>query len=415
MLAGTSVTSPSDSTRTIEVPAGHATGELRVAGRVADHLGEGYTAQPVWRRAPWLRRSPGGQANRGHERLRWFDLARRPRRLRHHPGHRPERHPHGCTHGRRRTGEWLPTCAAGHHRGTGRHPVVSAASGITTRWPFWDGFSPPCRRAVTRPSIRRWGKRHARRINYPPRGSMGAVAGIGGGQGVHRPLPSGAAAPCASAIHGLLATLPPTDWWLFGHELGHQCRPTGHGITEVGVNLFRCTRTSMSTRSARPTAPLDHAALADRKWCRQLRASGPVPSLIDEFGWHAMKAVFPATTIRPIRVRRTAARSTASRSGTAPSSSVTWWRFSGDGSIRCPKPRQAPRSGSMSGCRRDGRVRGLPDYAVDSAPWRIHLRSSGGRFSPPAAARPQIPTNSLNPTSSDRVTGIIPLPPTACR
>ncbi|WP_419933707.1 M60 family metallopeptidase [Candidatus Palauibacter sp.] len=44
------------------------------------------------------------------------------------------------------------------------------------------------------------------------------------------------------------------DWWLFGHELGHQYQTrdwTNNGITEVAVNLFR-NQTAIADGRGRP-------------------------------------------------------------------------------------------------------------------------------------------------------------------
>ena len=99
------------------------------------------------------------------------------------------------------------------------------------------------------------------------------------------------------------------DWWLFGHELGHQWQTedwTGHGITEVGVNLFTMytlnyyvfrggdfnVYAELHTHGCAP--PVDHAALANRRWstaddCEKLAL---YRQLISEFGWDPMRQVF---------------------------------------------------------------------------------------------------------------------------
>jgi hypothetical protein len=99
------------------------------------------------------------------------------------------------------------------------------------------------------------------------------------------------------------------DWWLFGHELGHQWQTgdwTGHGITEVGVNLFTMytlnkyifggdefnVYTEQTSHGC--AAPLDHAVLANERWstagdCEKLAL---YRQLVSEFGWERMKDVF---------------------------------------------------------------------------------------------------------------------------
>ena len=115
----------------------------------------------------------------------------------------------------------------------------------------------------------------------------------------HRHPPSTGYSPEA---HGV-------DWWLFGHELGHQWQTadwTGHGITEVGVNLFTMytlnhyifggddfnVYTEPTTHGC--AAPLDHATLVSRRWsssddCEKLAL---YRQLISEFGWGPMRRVF---------------------------------------------------------------------------------------------------------------------------
>ena len=104
------------------------------------------------------------------------------------------------------------------------------------------------------------------------------------------------------AVHGM-------DWWLFGHELGHQWQTedwTGHGITEVGVNLFTMYTLGSyvfggddSDLYTEPWSPscapkLDHAALSSRRWStsRPCERLALYRQLIGEFGWESMKAVF---------------------------------------------------------------------------------------------------------------------------
>ncbi len=99
------------------------------------------------------------------------------------------------------------------------------------------------------------------------------------------------------------------DWWLFGHELGHQWQTEdwrGNGITEVGVNLFTMYTLNYyiyggddfnvytEQRTHGCAAPVDHAAIATLRWsvagaCERLFL---YRQLIDRFGWNPMKRVF---------------------------------------------------------------------------------------------------------------------------
>ena len=103
------------------------------------------------------------------------------------------------------------------------------------------------------------------------------------------------------------------DWWLFGHELGHQWQTADWGlgsesrdIIEVAVNLFTMYTLNSyiyqgdnfnvsAERKTHPCAtPLDEAELASRKWsasddCEKLAL---YRQLIEEFGWVPIKQVF---------------------------------------------------------------------------------------------------------------------------
>ena len=324
---------------TIDVPAGHATGELRVAvGQSHDHLGESYTAQTVWRRAPWLRREfPLLDRQTGVTNAYGGSIAlvipadytgTIPVTVR---GAIPMA---VYTAGESNTAEWFAALDAGapqaviQQRG-GIRLVISAerARGITDPREvsaFWDGFrrrhaelagGPPRAYESTwifDPQVG-WGYANARRlgINYPLHGEVWVLLpGTSQGRAYiaslrrlgpqpHVRPPSRGYSPSA---HGV-------DWWLFGHELGHQWQTadwTGHGITEVGVNLFtmytlnhhvyRGGDFNVSTEhSSHPcAAPLNSAALARQRWstadnCERLAL---YRQLIGEFGWDAMKAVF---------------------------------------------------------------------------------------------------------------------------
>ena len=115
----------------------------------------------------------------------------------------------------------------------------------------------------------------------------------------HRRPPSTGYSP---QLHGV-------DWWLFGHELGHQWQTGDWGgaeIGEVAVNLFTMytlnyyvyggddfnVYTELQTHDC--AAPINHAALASQRWstaghCQRLAL---YRQLIGEFGWEPMQRVF---------------------------------------------------------------------------------------------------------------------------
>ena len=190
---------------------------------------------------------------------------------------------------------------------------------------FWDGFQQRHAELAGEPVPRAyesiwqfdpqvgWGYANAGwdRINYPLHGEHwvllpGTAAGrayLSTLRGLdpppHRVPPSSGYVP---REHGV-------DWWLFGHELGHQWQTddwTGHGITEVGVNLFTMYtlnhyvfgggefNVTAETPDHGCAAPLDHAALAAWRWstvgdCEKLAL---YRQLISEFGWTPMRRVF---------------------------------------------------------------------------------------------------------------------------
>ncbi len=324
---------------TIEVPASHATGELRIAvGQLHDDLGRSYSAHPVWRRAPWLRRE--------------FPLAARQTGVTNaygglialvvpadYAGTIPVTVRGAIpvavyTAGESDPAEWFAALDAGapqaviQQRG-GIQFVISAekARGITDPGEvaaFWGGFQR--RHAELAGGPRRayesiWifdpqvGAGYANagpvRINYPLHGETWVLLpGTAEGREYIATLPDLGPQP---HVHPPSAGYSPSahgvDWWIFGHELGHQWQTDdwrGHGITEVGVNLFTMYTLNdhiyhggdfnvyTERKSHGCAAPLDPAALASLRWssadnCERLAL---YRQLISEFGWDSMKAVF---------------------------------------------------------------------------------------------------------------------------
>lgn len=325
---------------TVEVSPGHATGNLRVSvGELHDNLGQGYAAQPVWRRAPWLRRE--------------FPLADRSTAVTNAYGGSialvvPADYSGTIavkvggaipmavyTAGESNAAGWFADLDAGAPQAIiqkmgGIRLVISAASARSIDDPgevsaFWDGFQrhhaelsgEPAPRAfesswIFDPQVG-WGYANAGhvRINYPLHGEHWVlVPGTAEGRAWLATLPSQGPTPHSGPPQtGYSPAAPGVNWWLFGHELGHQWQSedwTGHGITEVGVNLFTMytlnyylfsgddynVYTEQETHGC--AAPLDHAALANQRWstagdCEKLAL---YRQLIAEFGWDAMKQVF---------------------------------------------------------------------------------------------------------------------------
>ena len=324
---------------TIEVPAGHATGGLRVAvGELHDHLGRGHAAQPVWRRAPWLRREfPLADRQTGVTNAYGGSIAlvvpadfagTIPVTVR---GAIPMA---VYTAGESDAAGWFATLHAGAPQAIIRQPggiqlVVSTESARTITDPgevaaFWDRFrsrhaelagGPP--RAyesiwIFDPQVG-WGYANAGpvRINYPLHGEVWVLLpGTAEGRDYIATLPDlGPQRHVTPPSTGYSPSAHGVNWWLFGHELGHQWQTedwTGHGITEVGVNLFTMYtlnyhvyaggdfNVTTEHTSHGCAAPLDHAALARLRWstsgnCERLAL---YRQLIGEFGWDPMKAVF---------------------------------------------------------------------------------------------------------------------------
>ena len=326
---------------TIEIPASHATGDLRVSvGELHDDLGKGYTAQPMWRRAPWLRREFAVTDRRTHATNAYGGSIALVVPADYERG-RVQVTVRGAipmavyTDGESSAAEWFADLDAGAPQAIIQtmgsiRLVISTESARGVDDPgevaaFWDGFNrhhaelsgEPVPRAfesvwIFGPQVG-WGYANAGpvRINYPLHGEVWALApGTAEGRTWLATLPNLGPTPhrvppqtgYSPAAHGV-------DWWLFGHELGHQWQSedwTGHGITEVGVNLFTMytlnfylfsgndynVYTEQQTHGC--AAPLDHAVLANERWstggdCEKLAL---YRQLIAQFGWGAMKTVF---------------------------------------------------------------------------------------------------------------------------
>ena len=322
---------------TIEVPAEHTTGDLRVSvGEDHDNLRQGYAAQTVWRRAPYLRRE-----------FRVVD------------GHTGITNAYGgsialivpadyagtipvtvrgaipmavFTSGESNASEWRTALNAGAPQAIIQKPggirfVISAESARSIDDPgevsaFWDRIQRHHAELAGEPVSRAYesiwifdpqvGHGYANagplRINYPLHGEAWVlVPGTAEGREWIATLPSEGPTLHAyppprnysPAEHGV-------DWWLFGHELGHQWQTedwTGHGITEVAVNLFTMytlnhylfgggDRDIISDHRLKNS--VDHAALAGLRWSTAdvFEKLQIYRQLIFEFGWDPMKQVF---------------------------------------------------------------------------------------------------------------------------
>lgn len=330
----------------IEVPPEHATGELRVSvGELYDSLGDDRWGgpPPEWRRAPKLRRE--------------FSLADRQTNITNayggsialilpadYAGTIPVTVRGAIpmalyTAGESTADEWRAGLDAGAPQAIIQKPgsirlVISAENAHSTDDPgevqaFWDEFQKhhaelagePVPRAyesiwIFDPQVG-WGYANAGwdRINYPLHGEHwallpGTLAGReylaalkGAAPPPHRVPSPGAYSP---ETHGV-------DWWLFGHELGHQWQtddwgygPASRDVIEVAVNLFTMYTLNFyvfggdefnvyaETRSHGCAKTLDHAELASLRWstasyCERLAL---YRQLINEFGWKPMRRVF---------------------------------------------------------------------------------------------------------------------------
>ena len=324
---------------TIEVPASYATGELVVSvGELYDDLVR--YAKPMWRRAPRLRREFAVTTRQTNVTNAYggsialvvpadYEGGRVPVTVR---GAIPMA---VYTDGESDATAWFADLDAGAPQAIIQKPgsirlVISTENARGVDDPgevsaFWDGFyrhhaelsGEPVPRAfesnwIFDPQVG-WGYANAGRvrINYPLHGEHWALlAGTAEGREYiarlpdlgpqpHRVPPSTGYSP---SEHGV-------DWWLFGHELGHQWQTEdwdGRDIGEVAVNLFTMYTLNYhvfggddfnvyaEVQSHGCAALLDHAALASRRWstsgyCEKLAL---YRQLISVFGWESMKAVF---------------------------------------------------------------------------------------------------------------------------
>ena len=325
---------------TLEVPSGHATGELGVSvGELHDDLRQGYATQRIWRRAPQLRREfqiasgRTGITNAYGGSIALIVPA-------HYAGVIPITVRGAIpmavyTAGESNAADWRAALDAGAPQAIIQKPggirlVISVenARGIDDPGEvaaFWDGFyrshaelsGEPARAFesiwIFDPQVG-WGYANASplRINFPLHAETWAlVPGSGAGRAWIAQLPSEGPKPFVAPppsdydpwLHGV-------DWWLFGHELGHQWQNDdwGYGptsdIVEVAVNLFTMhtenfylygggDKTLINGHESVP-GTVNHAALALLSWptAGYFEKLSMYRQLVAEFGWNAMKAVF---------------------------------------------------------------------------------------------------------------------------
>ena len=326
---------------TISVPSSHATGELAIeVGQEHNDLRR-IREHAVWRRAPALRRTFKVTATETAVTNAYGGSIALVV-----PGSYRGTIPVSVqgaipmavyTADRSSAGEWFARLDAGAPQAIiqkmgGIRFVISAerARGITDPGEvssFWDGFlrhhaelaGEPVPRAyesiwIFDPQVG-WGYANAGwlTINHPLHGEAWAlVPGTVEGRAWIAMLPSEGPKPhvypppraYSPRAHGV-------DWWLFGHELGHQWQTEDWGsgetypdIGEVAVNLF--TIYTLNTyifgggdytliSSPDPAiSSVDHAALANLRWptADVFERLSMYRQLIVEFGWDPMKRVF---------------------------------------------------------------------------------------------------------------------------
>ena len=311
---------------TISVPPSHANGELAITvGQAHDDLRR-IPAHAVWRRAPALRRTFSvTTAETGVTNAYGGALALVV----------PESYrgtipvtvegaiPMAVYTADESNGtDWTTTLSAGAPQAIIQKPggirfVISAEGARSITDPgevsaFWDGFL----------------QHHAELAGGPVRAyesiwifdpQVGHGYANAGWLRINYPLDSEAwvLLPGTAEGRARIARLPenPTsggpDWWLFGHELGHQWQTEDWGsgetyaeIGEVAVNLFTMYTLNYyvfgggdyTMKNNHPSVPnsVDHAALADLRWptADLFQKLSMYRQLIAEFGWDPIKRVF---------------------------------------------------------------------------------------------------------------------------
>ena len=204
--------------------------------------------------------------------------------------------------------------------------LAGSARGITEPGQvsaFWDEFLRHHRELAGEPYTRAyestwifdpqvgWGYANATslRINYPLHGERWAlVPGTTEGRAWLSGLPD--AGPQPTIVPPPEAYIPSehgVDWWLFGHELGHQWQTADWrgDVTEVAVNLFTMytinkhifrggEKDIITVDREGLENSVDHAALAEMRW-PTAGFYGKLQmyrQLVFEFGWTPIKAVF---------------------------------------------------------------------------------------------------------------------------
>ena len=326
----------------IELPPSHATGELRVAvGELHDNLRQGYAAQPEWRRPPQLYREfivqdPHTGVTNAYGGSIYLVVppdytGTVPVTVR---GAIPMA---VYTAGSSSGGEWLADLDAGAPQAIIQKPggirlVLSAERAAAVADPeevaeFWDGFQrlhadlagEPAPRAyesvwIFDPQVG-WGYANAsaRRINYPLHAEHWVlVPGTAEGRRWLATLPErGPTRHLIPAGTGYSPWTHGVDWWLFGHELGHQWQTADwgfsentQGIIEVAVNLFTMYTlnryvfgggdSTLVSREDRSLESVDHAALAGLSWpsADVWERLSLYRQLILEFSWDPIRRVF---------------------------------------------------------------------------------------------------------------------------
>lgn len=327
---------------TVSVPPSHATGDLAIqVGHEHDDLRPLRDQHPEWRRAPALRRTfKVTDAETAVTNAQGGSLALVV------PGSYRGTIPvtvRGAipmavyTAGESDVTEWHAALKAGASQAIIQKPggirfVISAgrARGVTDPEQvsaFWDGFrchhselaGEPFRRAyestwIFDPQVG-YGYANSRplTINFPHHAEQWVlVPAIEEGRAWIAALPREGPKPHAfpppqpyyPAQHGV-------DWWLFGHELGHQWQTedwgkgsTSQEIGEVAVNLFTMytlnkyvfggSDSTMIFSHPEVPSSVDHAALAKLRWPTSDYAErlSVYRQLIAEFGWDPIKRVF---------------------------------------------------------------------------------------------------------------------------